>query len=148
MAKTIELSFSFPVNAGAIRSKLQQLDELERIASASGAPVVSVSVDGNVTTVVRNIEAPANARAFLKTDVLEVVEKRIWGQTGAEIEITVTDQPLRMTGHIEFTEHGANCVMRVNGTVEAHMGIASPLAEGVLRERLIQAIHSESEALA
>lgn len=147
MAKTIDLTFSFPMNAGAVRGKLQQLSDLERIASASGAAVVSVEVDGNITTVVRQIEAPANARAFLKSDVLEVVERRTWLQTGADVEVSITGQPMAMKGRIEFTDHGANCQMRVSGTVEAHMGIASPLAEGVLRQRLIEAIHAESEAL-
>lgn len=147
MAKTLDVTFSIPLNAGAVRTQLRNADDLVRIAYASGAVNASATVDGNVTIVTRSIEAPANARGFLKSDTLQVVERRTWTQNGADIELTITGFPLGMTGHIDMKEHGDNCVMHIVATVEARMGIASPLAEGMLKERLNEAIRAECEAL-
>ena len=147
MAKTIDVTLSIPLNAGAVRSQLRNADDLVRIAYASGAVDASATVDDNITTVIRTIDAPANARGFLKSDTIQVVERRTWTQNGADIELTVTGFPLGMTGHIDMKEHGENCVMHIVASVEARMGIASPLAEGMLKDRLHEAIKAECEAL-
>lgn len=147
MAKTIDLTISIPNTAGAVRAQLRNVADLERIAHASGAADAVATVDGVVTRVVRTIEAPAASRAYLKADSLEVIEERTWMQSGADISITVTGFDISMLGHLALEDHVNNCSVRFVGTVQAHMGIVSPLAEGVIKERLVQAIQAECEAL-
>ncbi len=141
------MTISIPNTAGAVRAQLQNAVDLERIAHAGGAANAHATVEGNVTRVLRTIEAPAAGRAYLKSDSIEVVEERRWLQAGADVTVTVTGFDISMQGHIAIEDHVLNCVLHYAGTVQAHIGVASPLAEGIIRDRLLEAIKAECESL-
>lgn len=148
MAKTIDETLSIEMNAGAVRSRMSDPDLLPSIAVSAGAEHASVVVeDGGTVVITRRFAVPAAARAMVKSDVIDVIERRTWVQFGADVHITVQDLPVEITGHMELKEHGARCIMRFGATVVAHMGFASPLAEGLLRDTLIEQFRAESEAL-
>ncbi|MHB0927403.1 MAG: hypothetical protein ACYC3W_00545 [Candidatus Nanopelagicales bacterium] len=147
MAKQIDLTVSIPNSTGAIRSQLRHAADLERIALAGGATEATATVEGNVTTLTRFIDVPPAGRTYLKTDQLTITETRVWNQNGADLEITVADLPISVIGSLELTEHGITTILHIVARVEARMGVASPLAEGVIKDRLVAAVNAECEAL-
>jgi len=52
-----------------------------------------------------------------------------------------------MVGRIDIKSTGSGCLIRATGTVTAHMGFASPLIEGLLRDRMSEAFHAEIAAM-
>lgn len=147
MAKTIDVTVPVDMQAGAVRARLLDAEILRGIAMAAGAMAATVTVDGAVTNIVRTMEVPEAARAMVKAASIDVTERRTWGLSGADVEITVQDLPVTMVGMLELKETGDHCVVHATGTVTARMGFAGPLVEGLLRERMIEAIRAELEAL-
>lgn len=148
MAKTIDETLSIEMNAGAVRSKMSDPGLLPSIAVSAGAEQAEAEADGDSGVVItRRFEVPLAARAMVKADFIDVVERRSWVQFGADVHITVRDLPVEVTGHMDLKEHGARCILHFSATVVAHMGFASPLAENLLREKLIEQFQAESEAL-
>lgn len=147
MAKEINITVPIPNTAGAVRAQLRDAVDLERIAHAGGAIEARATVDGNVTRIIRTMEAPASARAYLKSDTIEVVEERTWLQSGANVSVNVTGFDITMDGRIALEDHSTSCILHFSGTVKAHLGVVSPLAEGVIKDRLSEAIKAECEAL-
>lgn len=148
MAKTIDETLSIEMNAGAVRSRMSDPDLLPSIAMASGADHATAAVDDEgVVTVIRRIQVPAAARAMVHGDSIEVVERRRWVQFGADVTITVTDLAVEVTGQVLLEEHGARCIVHLRATAVAHMGFASPLAEGLIRDKLIEQFRAEVETL-
>lgn len=148
VAKTIDLTIPVPVRAGTVRLQLTSADGLQRVVYASGPNSASVSVDGDGrTTITRVFDAPPSTRGFLKSDTIEIVEERTWTQSGADISATVTGFPITITGKIDLKETGNNCVLHISATVEAKMGFANPLAEGMVKDRFIEVVQLEAGAL-
>lgn len=147
MAKTIDLTVSSIMQSGAVRARLMDPEIMRSIALAAGAVAATASVDGDTSTIVRTMEVPEAARVMVKANSLDVTEHRVWTLAGADVEITVEGLPVTMIGRLDLKETGDHCVVHATGTVTAHMGFASPLVEGLLRERMIEAIRAEIEAL-
>lgn len=148
MAKTVELKFTIQAQAGAVRGRFQDVDEMTRIAHASSPLRASATIDEDGSMrITRLYEAPVAARGFLNTDTIELVERRIWEANGAQIEASVTGFPITITGTIDFRESGAFCQLFVNASVQARIGVASPLAEGIVRDRFIEAFTDEVQAV-
>lgn len=147
MAKTIELTVPVNMQAGAVRARLLDADILRSIALAAGAIAATATVDGAVTTIVRTMEVPQAAHVMVKGASIDVTERRVWELSGAAVEITVEGLPVTMVGTLDLKETGDHCVVQATGTVTARMGFASPLVETLLRERMIEAIRAELEAL-
>lgn len=147
MAKTIDLTVPAIMQSGAVRDRLNDAEVLRSLALAAGAVASTATVDGDVTTIVRTMEVPDAARAMVKSSSIDVTERRTWDLTGADVHITVEDLAVSMDGRLELKETGDHCVVHATGTIVAHMGFASPLVEGLLRERMIEAIRAEIGAL-
>lgn len=147
MAKTIDLTVPADMQSGAVRARLFDPEILRSIALAAGAVAATATVEGDVTTIVRTMEVPEAARAMMKASNIDVIERRVWQLAGANVEITVEGLAVTMVGSLELKETGDHCLVHVTGTVTARMGFASPLVESLLRERMIEAIRAEIEAL-
>jgi len=147
MAKTIDVTISAPMHAGAVRSKLADPDTLRRIALAAGAVEATATADGEVTTIVRTIEVPASAQAMVKGSTIEITERRTWQLSGADVEISVAGLPATMRGRLDLKETGEHSIVHATGTIEAHMSFVGPLVEALLRDRMTEAIRAEIEAL-
>lgn len=147
MAKTIDLVISTPMHPGAVRLRLLDAETLRHIALAAGAIAATATVDGDVTTIVRTIEVPESARAMMKASAIDVTEVRTWQLSGADVEIRVDGLPLQMKGRLDLQGTGIHCLVHATGTIEARMSFVGPLVESWLRERMIESIRAEIEAL-
>jgi hypothetical protein len=147
MAKTIDLVISTPMHPGAVRLGLLDAETLRQIALAAGATAATVTVDGDVTTIVRTIEVPESARTMLKASTIDVTEVRTWGLSGADVDIQVVGMPLTMKGRLDLQGTGIHCLVHATGSIEAKMSFMGPLVESMLRERMIESIRAEIEAL-
>ena len=147
MAKTIDVTVPAPMQSGAVRDRLMDAEILRHIALAAGAIAASVTIEDNVTTVVRTIEVPDSVRGMLKASSIDVIERRTWQLAGADVELTVEGMPVTMKGRLELQETGAHCLVHATGTIEARMSFVGPVVESMLRERMIESIRAEIEAL-
>lgn len=143
MAKTIDMTVSIPVNAGAVRLALTDPASCQRMALAAGAASASAEADDETLIVRREIVAPKSAQALLKGPTIHTVERRTWGLAAAAIDIETDGMDLRFHGQLELRETGAHCNAILTGTVEAHVGFASSIAESVLRDKLMEGFEAE-----
>lgn len=149
MAKTVDLTFPIPISAGGVRMRLSDHDELERLAQASAPLESSAEVAADGTATIRRVyAAPSALRSFLKSDVIEIVETRTPTQSGADVHAVVSGLPITITGRLDFKEHDDRCVLHVVVTIEARIGLASALAEALVKEHFEHAVRAEAEALA
>ena len=148
MPKQLDVTVSIPLNAGAVRTRLQDPRMVEHVAMAAGASSAKVSTDGDATIVERELEVPASARAMLKGNTVHTTERRVWGLSGAEISVTVQGVEAGFKGWLELRESGEYCAATLSGVVEARLGFASAIAESVLRDRLTDTFRAECEAVA
>jgi hypothetical protein len=147
MAKAIDLKVSARIHAGAVRLNLLNPEVLRSIALAAGAIAASATVEGDVTTIVRTIAVPESVQAIVKSPTIDVIERRVWQISGADLEITLQGLPVTMRGHLDLKETGEHCVVHVSGSIEARMSFMGPLVESLLRDRMMEAIRAEIEAL-
>ncbi len=149
MAKTVDLTFPIPMTAGAVRGRLMDPAELERLAQASAPLASAAEVRPDGTSVISRVyAAPSTLRSFLKSDSIELLETRVPTQQGFDVHAEVTGLPITITGTLEFKEHDDRCVLHVVVTIEARIGLASALAEAIVREHFEQAVRAEAESLA
>lgn len=147
MTKAIDLNVSARTHAGAVRLNLLNPEVLRSIALAAGAIAASATVEGDVTTIVRTIAVPESAQAIVKSSTIDVIERRVWQISGADLDITLQGLPVTMRGRLDLKETGEHCVVHVSGVIEAHMSFMGPIVESLLRERMLVAIRAEIQAL-
>ncbi len=135
------------MNAGAVRLKLRDPHVLELIARAAGAASVRATDSGTTSTIIRTVDVPEAARAFVRRATIDITETRVWNSTGASLDITVDGIQASMQGQLELQETGDHCVLIISGSVTASMSFASSMVESMLKQRLVEAMNAELEAL-
>ncbi len=149
MAKTVDLTFPIPISAGGVRMRLSDHDELERLAQASAPLDSSAEVAPDGTATIRRVyAAPPALRSFLKSDVIEIIETRTPSQSGVDVHAVISGLDITLDGRMEFKEHDDRCVLHVVVKIEARIGLASALAESLVRDHFEHAVRAEAEALA
>lgn len=148
MAKHVQAAADLPLTPEQLRQRLLAPQDLERIALAAGALAATATVQGTTSIVRRTFSVPNAARAFLGSDMLEVVETRNWHDSDADVTVSVEGVALSAIGRVTLTDHDGASRATLECVVEAKMGFVGMFAEQMVAERLHAVFEAETAALA